>query len=49
VAKEGNIIVVTHGDFGMMMRAVVNGWTWREGLDAPYWDNAEVISLKENI
>lgn len=49
VVKEGNIIVVTHGDFGMMLRAVANGWTWRQGLEAPYWDNAEVIILKENI
>ena len=48
-AKEGNIIVVTHGDFGMMLRAVANGWTWRQGLEAPYWDNAEIIILKENI
>lgn len=46
IAKEGSIIVVTHGDFGMMMRAVANGWTWRQGLEAPYWDNAEVIILK---
>ena len=49
VAKEGNIIVVTHGDFGMMLRAVANNWTWRQGLEAPYWDNAEIIILKEKI
>lgn len=46
VAKEGNVAVVTHGDFGMMARAVFKGWTWRRGLDAPYWGNAEIIALK---
>lgn len=46
VAQKGNVVVVTHGDFGMMARAVFNGWTWRQGLDAPYWDNAAIIALK---
>lgn len=44
---EDNVVLVTHGDFGMMMRAVVNGWTWRQGLAAPYWENAEIITLKK--
>lgn len=43
---QDNVVLVTHGDFGMMARVAFNGRTWRQGLDALYWDNAEIIVLK---
>lgn len=43
---DKNILIVTHGDIGKMIRAANNNWTWEEGLKTPYFDNAEVIELK---
>lgn len=43
--SDVNILVVTHGDIGKMLRAVYRGWTWERGLAMPYFDNADVIDL----
>lgn len=40
-----NVLLVTHGDFGKMLRAAHEGWGWQEGLQTPYFANAEVIEL----
>ncbi|MFA6526758.1 MAG: histidine phosphatase family protein [Candidatus Buchananbacteria bacterium] len=41
-----NILLVTHGDIGKMLRAAFYGWTWQEGLLTPYLANAEIIILE---
>lgn len=40
-----NILIVTHGDMSKMLRAAFYGWSWQEGLETPYMDNAEIIEL----
>jgi len=42
-----NILIVTHGDIGKMIRAAYHGWTWEQGLKTPYFDNTEVLELSE--
>lgn len=46
---DGNILLVTHGDTGMMLRAAHHGWTWERGLEAPYFGNAEIIELSVQL
>lgn len=41
-----NIVLVTHGDFGKMLRAAYYGWTWEQGLKTPYFANTEIIILE---
>lgn len=43
---DKNILLVTHGDIGKMIRATYNNWTWEEGLKTPHFDNTDVIELK---
>lgn len=40
-----NILIVTHGDIGKIIRAAYHGWTWEEGLETPYFGNTEVLEL----
>jgi broad specificity phosphatase PhoE len=40
-----NVVVVTHGDIGKIMRAAFHGWSWEEGLKAPFLDNTGVLEL----
>jgi len=42
-----NIVVVTHGDIGKMIRAAYHGWTWEQGLKTPYFDNTGVLELSD--
>jgi probable phosphoglycerate mutase len=42
---DQNVLLATHGDFGKMLRAAYNGWTWEEGVMTPYYANTEVITL----
>lgn len=42
---DQNVLLVTHGDFGKMLRAVYLGWTWEEGIMTPYYANTEIIKL----
>lgn len=39
------VLLVCHGDIAKMIQAVVKGWTWREGLLAPYVENTAVLEL----
>lgn len=39
------ILIVTHGDIGKMIRGAFCGLSWRESLQTPYFDNAEIIEL----
>ena len=41
-----NIVLVTHGDFGKMLRAAYYGWTWEQGLKTPYFANTEILTLQ---
>lgn len=40
-----NILIVTHGDIGKMIRAAYHQWTWEQGLKTPYFDNTGVLEL----
>ena len=42
---DQNVLLVTHGDFGKMLRAAYYGWTWEEGIMTPYYANTEVLKL----
>ncbi len=42
-----NILIVTHGDTGKMIRAAYHGWDWEQGLKTPYFDNTGVLELSE--
>jgi len=42
-----NILIVTHGDIGKMIRAAYHGWSWEQGLKTPYFDNTGVLELSE--
>jgi len=44
---NGNFLLVTHGDIGKMLRAAFYGWSWRKGLETPYFDNAEIVELSK--
>lgn len=45
--QNKNVLIVTHGDIGKMIRATYHGWTWEEGLKTPYLDNTGVLELSE--
>lgn len=42
-----NVLIVTHGDIGKMIRAAYHYWTWEQGLKKPYFDNTGVLELSE--
>ena len=42
-----NVLIVTHGDIGKMIRAAYHQWTWEEGLRTPYFDNTGVLELSD--
>jgi len=44
---DKNVLIVTHGDIGKMIRAAYHGWTWEDGLKTPYFDNTGVLELSE--
>ena len=44
---DKNVLIVTHGDIGKMIRAAYHGWTWKAGLKTPYFDNTGVLELSE--
>lgn len=44
---DKNILMVTHGDTGKVLRAVYHGWTWEDGLKKPYFENTGVLELRE--
>jgi len=44
---NSNILIVTHGDIGKMIRAAYHGWSWEDGLKTPYFDNTGVLELSE--
>ncbi|MFA6271574.1 MAG: histidine phosphatase family protein [Patescibacteria group bacterium] len=46
---EGNILLVTHGDTGMMMYNEYYGLEWMKTLKDFYFHNAELILLSKNI
>lgn len=43
-----DVLVVTHGDIGKMLCAAYHGWSWEQGLKAPYFDNTEVLELADS-
>jgi broad specificity phosphatase PhoE len=45
--SDHNILIVTHGDIGQMIRAAYYGWSWEEGLHAPNLSNTDVFELTE--
>lgn len=42
-----NVLIVTHGDIGKMIRAAYHNWTWEQGLKTPYFDNTGILELSE--
>jgi len=44
---DENVLIVTHGDIGKMIRAAFHGWTWEQGLKTPYFSNTGVLELSE--
>ncbi len=42
---DKNILLVTHGDTGKMIRAAYYGWSWEDGLKMSYFDNTEILEL----
>jgi len=44
-----NVVLVTHGDIGKMIRAAYYGWDWKKGLLTPYFDNTGVLELSQDI
>ena len=48
---DNNVLIVTHGDIGKMIRAAYHSWNWEDGLETPYFDNTGVLELtkKEDI
>lgn len=47
--SNANVVIVTHGDIGKMIRAVYHGWTWEEALRTPYFDNTGVLELLPSV
>lgn len=45
---ESNILVVTHGDIGKMMRAAYYELSWEDGLKITYFDNAGILELQDS-
>lgn len=48
IKPNQNILLVTHGDLGMMIRGAFYDLGWKESLQAPYIHNAEIIELLSN-
>ena len=44
--EYGNVVVVTHGDLGKMLRAAFYGWSWQKGLETTYIANAAILKLE---
>lgn len=44
---DKNVMIVTHGDIGKMIRAAYHGLTWEDGLKTVYFENTEVLELSE--
>lgn len=44
---DKNILIVTHGDIGKMIRAAYHNWTWEQGLKTPHFDNTEILELSD--
>jgi len=42
-----NIVLVTHGAFGKMIRAAFYHWGWRKGLQTPHFGNSEILELSK--
>lgn len=42
---DDNILIVTHGDIGQMIRAAYSKITWEEGLCMDYLENAKICDL----
>lgn len=42
---DENVLIITHGDVGKMIRAVYQGRTWEEGLHQPNFANAQILEL----
>jgi broad specificity phosphatase PhoE len=42
-----NVLIVTHGDIGKMIRAAYHQWAWEQGLKTPYFDNVGVLELSD--
>lgn len=42
---DENILIVTHGDIGKMIRAAYHNWGWQQGLKTPYFNNTGVLEL----
>jgi probable phosphoglycerate mutase len=40
-----NILIVAHGDVAKMIRAYLMGWSWLQGIQAPYFDNTEFVEF----
>lgn len=40
-----NVLLVTHGDMGKMIRAAYHNWSIEQGLKTPFFDNSEVLEL----
>lgn len=45
--SDENVVLVTHGDIGKMIRAAYHDWTWERGLETSYFDNTEILELSE--
>ncbi len=43
-----DLLLVTHGDIGKMIRAVYYQQTWEQGLRTPYFGNADVLILHDS-
>lgn len=43
---DKNILIVTHGDIGKMIRAAYHNWYWESALMTPYFANTEILELK---
>ena len=40
-----NILIITHGDIGKMIRAAYHNWFWKDALKTSYFDNTGVLKL----
>ncbi len=45
--KDGNILLVTHGDFGKMIYTVYYDLDWKEVLNMFHFGNSELLELSE--
>ncbi len=47
--RDDDVLLVTHGDIGKMIRAAYYQWTWEQGLRTPYFGNTDVLVLPEEV